>query len=166
MNSQSAIGSQSNSDLVRDAEATLRLIANLPAPKGIEGRVISGLRSAPPSSNVLSWPRMLPPNDNWFRSAAAAAIVCVVVGGGWGIYSRVQSNNAKTVIPHAGPVNGFSNAGAVRVPQTLPAPVVAQPLKVEPAKMPHSKLTPRAKHSNKAGGLNPSGARPSLPADR
>ena len=57
MNTRNAFGSKPNSvapvsiaDAKHDAEATLRLIANLPSPEGLENRVIAGLRSAPRSS--------------------------------------------------------------------------------------------------------------------
>jgi hypothetical protein len=61
------------------------------------------------------------------RSIAAAAVVVVVVGGGWGIYSRVQPAQSGRVLampPRAGA--GFSNAGAMRTPQTLNGPMLIQ----------------------------------------
>jgi hypothetical protein len=61
------------------------------------------------------------------RGAAAAAIVFVVAGGGWGIYSRVQPTPSARVIVmpvRTGVAGGFSNAGAMRTPQTLKGPVV------------------------------------------
>jgi hypothetical protein len=70
------------------------------------------------------------------RSAAAAAIVFVVAGGGWGIYSRVQQPQAAKVIvmPH-GPAPGeFTNSGAMRTPKTLNGPIVSSPAAVQPAK--------------------------------
>jgi hypothetical protein len=75
-----------------DFESTLRLIARLSAPQGLEERIQAGLRAAPASasggSRILAWPTALRADAVWMRSAAAAAIVCVVVGGGWGVYSR------------------------------------------------------------------------------
>jgi hypothetical protein len=73
------------------------------------------------------------------RTAAAAAIVFVVAGGGWGVYMRVEQQNQppKVIvmparIPGAG---GFSGAGAMRTPLTLPGPAAPQPAKVSrPAK--------------------------------
>jgi hypothetical protein len=132
MNSQNVFGSNSNSQTAGDAEATLRLIAGLKAPQGLEERVITGLRSAPPSGRVLGWPSLLNRNESWLRSAAAAAIVTIVVGGGWGIYKRIQPDTAVVAQPRVTPAAGFSNAGAVRVPQTLPTPEVAQPALAEP----------------------------------
>jgi hypothetical protein len=72
------------------AEATLRLIARLPAPDGLEDRVMAGLKTAPRTARVLVWPSLFQPTTGWMRGAAAAAIVFVVAGGGWGIYSYVQ----------------------------------------------------------------------------
>jgi len=114
-----------------DAEATLRLIANLPAPEGLEDRVKAGLRSAPRTARVLQWTGELRPSSgfaaDWMRGAAAAAIVFVVAGGAWGIYSRVQPTpSARGIVMPArnGAGGGFSNAGAMRTPQTLNGPVV------------------------------------------
>jgi hypothetical protein len=159
MKSLDASGSNSNIDAVRDAEATLRLIANLPAPRDLENRVIAGLRSTPASARVLNW---LPnPADNWLRAAAAAAIAFLVVGGGWGIYSRVQPEGATATIPQPSRSTGFSNAGAVRVPQTLQAPTVNEPALVQPAPTKHSKAPLKAepKSGAKAQSSN-KGAKP------
>jgi hypothetical protein len=111
-------------------EDTLKLIARLPAPEGLEERVtgrlhadqIAGRRRA----RILDFPA-LRPSSNWVRSAAAAAIVFVVVGGGWGVYSRVQQPQAAKVIvmpPRAAAPGGFSNSGAMRTPNTLNGPTV------------------------------------------
>ena len=69
------------------------------------------------------------------RAAAAAAIVFVVAGGGWGVYSRVQPAQSPKVIAMPQRVNtpgGFSNAGAMRTPQTLNGPILAHPLTAAP----------------------------------
>ncbi len=113
------------------AEETLRLIASLPAPAGLEERVDKALRAAPRSGRVLAWPagfraRAVMEN-HWMRAAAAAAIVFVVVGGGWGVYSRVQPGPAGKVIvmPLRAPSSGgFGGAGAIRTPETLPGPKI------------------------------------------
>jgi hypothetical protein len=109
-------------------EATLRLIATLPAPAGLEDRVQAALLSAPASARVLAWPVAFKPQAGWLRAAAAAAIVFVVAGGGWGVYSRVQpglQSGARAVPVHvASPGAGFSSAGAMRTPQTLNGPVM------------------------------------------
>jgi hypothetical protein len=113
------------------AESTLRLIAALPAPAGLEERVNAGLHVRQRTGRVLAWPAVLRFDSAWVRTAAAAAIVSVVVGGGWGIYAHVQpSQSAKGVAapPHvASPVGGFSSAGAMRTPNTLNGQVVALP---------------------------------------
>jgi hypothetical protein len=120
------------------AEETLRLIASLPAPEGLEDHVHAALRAAPRRGRVLAWPRAIRPESSWMRSAAAAAIVFVVAGGGWGVYTRVEKNQPAKVIvmPARMPApGGFSGAGAMRTPLTLPGPVVPQPPKAnEPAK--------------------------------
>ena len=159
MNFLNASGSNTNTDTVREAEATLRLIASLPAPSGLEDRVITGLRAAPRTARVLNFSGLLNPTGNWLRAAAAAAIAFVVIGGGWSIYSRVQPGGVAATVPQAGHSNGFSNAGAVRVPQTLRAPVVTDPAlvpvaPVEPAKdkvktAPHRQLGANTAKANK-----------------
>jgi hypothetical protein len=129
------------------AEETLRLVVNLPAPVGLEGRVNSALRDlsrrhangseSGPSGRVLAWPAVVKPQSNWVRTAAAAAIVFVVAGGGWGVYTRVQQNHPGKVIvmpPRVVEPGGFSGAGAIRTPQTLPGPVVKHPVEPKSAK--------------------------------
>jgi hypothetical protein len=119
-----------------DFEATLRLVAQLPAPEGLADRVQAGLRVsqlAPRSARILAWPAALRPGSEWMRSAAAAAIVFVVVGGGWGVYSRVQRPQAAKVIvmqPRLGASGGFSGANAIRTPNSLNGPAVPIPIPV------------------------------------
>jgi hypothetical protein len=125
-----------------EAEETLRLIARLPVPEGLEDRVQSRLGAsqiqarpidAPRAARVLAWPAALHPANSWIRAAAAAAIVFVVAGGGWGVYSRVQPaqlpQSAKAIVmpPRAVSLGGFSNAGAMHVPTTLNGPIIATP---------------------------------------
>jgi hypothetical protein len=112
------------------AEETLRLIAHLPAPQGLEDRVHAALHSRPRRGRMLSWPSVPRLESNWMRSAAAAAIVFVVAGGGWGIYSRVQQPQAKVIVMplHVATQGGFSSAGAMRTPNTLNGPVLAHPV--------------------------------------
>ena len=77
-----------------------------------------------------------------FRGAAAAAIVCVVAGGGWRIYSHVQTPaaptaNVITMPARVGGTSGFSSANAIRTPDTLAGPVLTHavtPDKKTPAK--------------------------------
>jgi len=118
------------------AEETLRLIASLPAPEGLEDRVHAVLKAMPRRSRVLAWPRALHVEGGWMRGAAAAAIVFVVAGGGWGVYTRVEQSQTPKVIvmPARTPVaGGFSGAGAMRPPLTLPGPTAPQPVKTSTA---------------------------------
>src|SRR5580704_5653014 len=120
-------------------EDTLRLIAGLPAPVGLEERVRQALREAPHDlrggGRVLAWPARFGAKtlmeSNWMRAAAAAAIVFVVVGGGWGVYSRVQQGPAGKVLvmPQLVPSSGGGISGAIRTPLTIPGPTVKQPEK-------------------------------------
>jgi hypothetical protein len=135
------------------AEETLRLIARLPAPAGLEERVKAGLRNAPRRGRVLAWPGAFSPAAGWSRAAAAAAIVFVVGGGGWGIYSRVQPGQPAHGI--AGPrVSGpgqFSTGDAVRRPQTLVGPTLVGPTLKSPAEAhPAPAAAPKAKSGAKS----------------
>jgi hypothetical protein len=164
------------------AEDTLRLIARLSAPAGLEDRLMAGLHSPPRRGRLLQWPAILHPGSSWMRSAAAAAIVLVVAGGGWGIYTRVQpaqpAQPAKLlVMPRAGAGSGFSSAGAMRTPQTLQGPVVAepvasqsaidktdvaQPVLVKPLKKAPAKVVPMTTGRAKASALNKQTAEPTV----
>ena len=119
------------------AEATLRLIAKVPAPEGREDRIQASLAAASRTARVLLWPVALRPDHSWMRAAAAAAIVFVVVGGGWGVYSRVQpgmqAGGRVVPIRVASPASGFSSAGAMRTPQTLNGPIAPAPAVVTQA---------------------------------
>ena len=135
----------------RNVDETLRMIARMPAPEGLEGRVKAGLHLAEKPGRVLAWPAgqraqgmwaagvgargWLSQNGwartRWARGAAAAAIVLVIAGGGWGIYARVEpAQSAKTgALPQAQPsgvaqTGAFGEAGAMRRPLTLTGPVV------------------------------------------
>lgn len=111
--------------LTTGADATLRLIAGLPAPEGLEDRVKARLQNAP--GNVLHWPLSGSwIQKTWARGAAAAAIVVVVAGGSWQVYSRVQPKQAQIAIPRVVGSGGFSSANAVRTPKTLDVPMVTQ----------------------------------------
>jgi hypothetical protein len=145
-----------------DVEATLRLIAGLPAPEGLEDRVNASLRtaqrSAPRKGRILAWPAVSGPGRDWMRSAAAAAIVFVVAGGGWGIYTHVQPAKGIAAPPRVAPPAGFSSAGAMRTPNTLNGPEVKQPVTVkpQPAKNPAKKPL----HRGKPAAANKTAAQP------
>jgi hypothetical protein len=145
---------------VSEAEQTLRLIARLSAPEGLEDRVHAGISRRPTQrlqgAKVLEFPGMLHPASGWMRAAAAAAIVFVVAGGGWGVYSRVQPPQAKVIPMPLRVVNsgGFSNAGAMRTPNTLNGPVIPNPAQAAPAQpaavAPAAKKTVRHAHGTVA----------------
>jgi hypothetical protein len=118
----------------RAADETLRLIASLPGPEGLEDRVKVALSTASRRGRILHWPAGSAGGD-WIhrtgsRCAAAAAIVAVVAGGGWGVYSRVQPAPTSRAIamPRVTAPGGFSNAGAMRTPQTLTGTLLNRPL--------------------------------------
>lgn len=142
MNSQNPRTDDSASGAValHAAEATLRLIATLPAPQGLAERVQLRLAAAPRPARLLAWPAALRSGSNWMqggwrnssalRTAAAAAIVFAIAGGGWGVYSRVQpASSAKVIVmpPRSNANSGFSSANAIRTPQTANGPVLAKP---------------------------------------
>ena len=56
------------------AEETLRLVASLPAPDGLEDRVNAALSAAERRGRVLAWPRAIRPESGWMRTAAAASL--------------------------------------------------------------------------------------------
>lgn len=131
------------------AEETLRLIANLRAPDDLAVRVQAELLQADLSTpahaaKLLSWPWALGSSGSVLRGAAAAAIVCVVAGGGWQIYTSIPASVAPRMVQMPGSANGpggFGAANARRVPETLVGPVITQrppananPTEIEPAK--------------------------------
>jgi hypothetical protein len=155
-----------STDLTVTGEDTLRLIASLPAPEGLADRVQSGLRHTSPTGRVLNWRTPLRPSGGWMQStmargAAAAAIVCVVAGGGWRIYSSVQPAPAAKVVampPRVAPRGGgFSQAGAKRVPQTLDGPVLTHPV----ADNTEQKVVAKAPGSSRPVPAKKAAARPS-----
>lgn len=121
------------------AEETLQLLASLPAPDGLVDRVQAGVRNAPRSAPVLRWPVSMMSggfvHSSVLRGAAAAAIVCVVAGGGWRIYSHVQPTPSAHMMiapAHIGGGGAFSSAGAMRTPDTLNGPVLTHVIVAEP----------------------------------
>lgn len=123
---------------LQQLDATLHMLANLPAPAGLEDRVFAGVLAAPRGARVLHWPRPLYTRD-WMRGIAAAAIVLAVGGGGWGIYAHVEQNAPAQVevtprrIQQPG---AFSSAGVMRRPQTITGPEVNKPAAAEASKAP------------------------------
>jgi len=134
------------------AEATLRRVAALPAPAGLEARVHAALEKAPRHAKVLPWPVAAHGGGtpNWLRGAAAAAIVAVIAGGSWGIYARVQPGEPSRAVtlPRVNATGGFANAGAMRTPQTLSAPAVnAQPKPAQTNAATPKPVAPVKKHT-------------------
>lgn len=120
---------------VIDAERSLRLIASLPAPVGIEDRLKSGLRGTPNQTGVIAWPLSSPNRVGWaqvsyLRAAAAAAIVFVVAGVGWEVHARfgpAPAPAAEAVPQRIDGGSGLSPAGAKRTPKTVEGPRIAVP---------------------------------------
>lgn len=155
--------SQASSDAaLKSLDATLHLLATLPAPAGLEDRVFAGMVAVPPKARVLEWPQPLYSRD-WVRGIAAAAIVLVVGGGGWGVYSHVRPSEpagagqpAQVV---AGPrtlfqPGGFSSAEMIRRPQTLNGPPVKR---AEPAVTAKTKTAEETAAKKPARTLNARG---------
>ena len=165
------------------AEETLRTVASLPAPDGLEDRVNATLSAVQNRDRVLgrgrvlAWPRAIRPESGWMRTAAAAAIVFVIAGGGWGVYMRVEQLNqpAKVIVMPAGipgrnqAPGGFSGAGAMRTPLTLPGPAAPQPANAnKPAKADAARPKtvkkplnrPKASSSGQPSGTGEGSARP------
>jgi hypothetical protein len=164
-----------NAGDLSSVDETLQLIAHAPVPEGLAERVRASLdarlAAGPRKGLVLLWPKALKPGSNWMRSAAAAAIVFVVAGGGWGVYSRVQPGPAAKVAvppPHVAVPGGFSNAGAMRTPQTLNGPVlshpVAQPHTANPAVKTSTQTAQKLARHAKSGLAIKAGDQPAAPA--
>ncbi|HVC47480.1 MAG TPA: hypothetical protein VND90_09570 [Terracidiphilus sp.] len=117
-----------------EAVATLRAVASLPAREGLEKRLKVGLshrlRAGLPAASedeefgARGWI-----HGTLMRGLAAAAIVLIVVGGGWGVarYGRRPATPRMIGIPRMAPPGEFSNSGAMRTPQTLTPPSVPKP---------------------------------------
>ena len=142
---------------VMHAEGTLRLIASLPAPAGIEDRVHATLALARirKAGRVLAWPAAGKGSANaWLRSVAAAMIAVVVMGGGYGVFLRVQPWQTQRAIPMPvprGPAGGFGSAGAVRTPQTVNGPVLTHPVKAQATPDKAEKKAAEVQIANKPG---------------
>lgn len=153
------------------AEDTLRLIAALPAPEGLADRVHARLRTASRTGGLFSWAfapvagyRLHSP---MFRGAAAAAIVCLVAGGGWQICTHVQppaTANNWVQPARVGNSGGFSNAGAMRTPDTLDRPVLTHAVQPAPdasAASPAGQgIKPAKKHKTIKGAVMPAQPHP------
>jgi hypothetical protein len=171
MNSPSKIssangpGSNKNAaSVLEDMDTTLRLIATLPVPAGLDDRVFAGVMAAPRPARILKWPRPLYAQD-WMRSIAAAAIVVAVGGGGWGIYAHVEPNQPARTIASPRRIfqpGGFSSAEMIRRPQTLNGPTVK---KTAPATAEKAQAAERAKLKKPAASAARARHRSKMPQD-
>jgi hypothetical protein len=137
----------------RSVDETLRMIARMPVPEKLEERVKAGLQLAEKPGRVLGWPSERRAESvgvqggwmraGWARGAAAAAIALVVVGGGWGIYARVEpAQSAKGgAVPALKRSGTFSEAGAMRRPQTLMGPTVKPAARKDAKIVVHSQVS-------------------------
>jgi hypothetical protein len=147
-----------------EAEETLRLIAGLAAPEGLEDRVQASLTQAPRTARVMPWPL----DRHWMhgtlaRGAAAAAIVCFVAGGGWEVYSRVQPTQAPKVIamPRVATPGGFASANAMRTPKTVNGPTLTHPIGAKiPVHTPGKKPAGKKAAGSPAAGGNSEATKP------
>lgn len=157
-------------DRLQHLDETLRLITTAPAPEGLADRMKANLRATSCSTKVIAWPRTAVPGG-WMQSpvlrgAAAAAIVCIVAGGGWQIYSRVHQPPTAGVIEtpaHVGHSGVFSNAGAMHTPDTLNRPVVPQA--AVPAAPVKAGADAKAKPQGTATGTGKAAGRKKKPVD-
>ncbi|MDR3792941.1 MAG: hypothetical protein P4L03_06135 [Terracidiphilus sp.] len=145
---------------VSEAEATLRLIAGLPAPVGLAERVKAGLaaaEAAPARARVLKWPaKPSRGKGGWVQGAAAAALLLAIAGGGRSAYKWVAPVPAVQTLPAAArPAmqGGFSAAGAMRRPETLAGPIVPVVAAANSAKK--DTKAAQTKHGKKAAKAGP-----------
>ena len=148
MNSSKEDGSYRMQE-AKSAEETLRLVAALPVPIGLEDRVKAGLQAAAKNGRVLHWPSSPLRGGGWMKGTAARAAAAAAI-----VYSRVQPVQSPKVIAMPQRVNspgGFSNAGAMRTPQTLTGPVLAHPVEETPKQKDGDvKVVPTPKKSRNA----------------
>lgn len=108
-------------------DETLRLLARVEVPEGLAERVKARLKQG----EVIQWPEKQSTATSqaatWMKRAAAAAIVFVVSGGSWFVYTGVNSAaagaGAKPVVIESQKPGEFGNAGAMRKVDPLTAPV-------------------------------------------
>lgn len=147
--------------------ATLRLLATLPAPQGLETRLLAKLGDHPQPKRVLAWPwRVALAESAGMRAVAAALLVAVLAGGGWGIAlltRTVQQAGASRASVRSGMGGtGFSSAGAMRTPETLKGPAVPMTVAAPPATT--LVAAPEVAPVKKVGKKNPSAAKPQTTA--
>lgn len=117
---------------------TLRLLASVPAPRGLEARLLARIGEQTQPKRVLAWPlRTALAESAGMRAAAAAVLVAVLAGGGWGIVALTrpaqQAGAARSTVRSGMGGSGFSSAGAMRTPETLKGPAVPMTVAAPPA---------------------------------
>ncbi len=148
-----------------EAEATLRMLAGVSSPEGLEERIKARLMDGAQRGQVLAWKSGEQEPPGWLRSAAmrglaAAAIVGAVVGGGWSVasYGRHSAAPQAITLPHLAVPGGFSSAGAMRTPQTLHPPAVPHaPHKMKSTTSTKGKMKANRRHAYKQVGVHAKG---------
>jgi hypothetical protein len=124
-------------------ERTLKLLAALPAPEGLAGRVQTRLgapAAAPVRGRLLPWPTERATRTVWLRAAIAAGLLAAVAAGGMTAYRWVApAPMAHTVPARPAVQQNFSTAGAMRTPLTLNGPVALPAAKSKSARIAQSK---------------------------
>lgn len=150
-------------------EETLRRLAQLPAPTGLQERVQARLATANKQNKRDDWraffSKLFAPQSSWRRGLAAAAIVLVIFGVGWGIAWSIQPPApAAQIAPPVGATvsGGFSSAGAIRTPPTLQGPAVKKADNDGGESAPVSQITDKDKQDKHPAQENKAGEGPSL----
>ena len=107
-------------------DETLRLLARAEVPEGLAERVKARLKEGA----VIQWPEKPSVAAMWMKRAAAAAIVFVVSGGSWFVYTGVNSaagarQGDKPMVLPSQIQGGFSTADGMKKVDPLTAPIIA-----------------------------------------
>jgi hypothetical protein len=140
-----------------EADETLRLLAELPPPAELTGRVHQRLAMEQNAQGMPErrgfWSHWMPAQRLQF--AAAAVLVAAVAGSTWSVYhSHSQTGTVAPPIHGASPASagGFGSAKAERVPPTLnPIKVPAAPKKKPGAGRAASKPSPKVLAAQPSG---------------
>ena len=138
----------------REAEETLRLVAQLPPPDELTDRVHGRLAAVgrERAARRPVWSLWMPARRLQF--VGAALLAAAVAGSTWGVYHRHPQSGVQTgtqgsgerVVPHL-PQGSFGSAGAERVPPTL-APIKVPP---SPKKKPKAGVIKASKPAAQSG---------------
>jgi hypothetical protein len=145
------------------ADETLRLLANVPPPPGLAGRVHARLQhsleqqkiaSARPWLAFFSAPRL--------RYAATAVVMVAMAGGAWNLY-RVSHTPTLVAPPHQAAPGGFGSAHEMHVPTTL-APIHVPPApKKKPAASKAAHAAAKAPNTDAVAKPQPAPPAPAQP---